>query len=80
MTLQEIVNRIRIEMLAEEISTETVDRVMNRIIYGHPDGLNAEIEVDTGLDLQLMGHRFDEWPPKPEWTPGWPPQDSDDMR
>jgi hypothetical protein len=99
MTLQEIVNRIEIEMLAENIPPETVDRVTNRLVYGHPDGLNAKIDLSPMLDSETEADKrsenlrdwtpkqWDEWasykpepPQKEEWTPGWPPQDSDDMR
>jgi hypothetical protein len=50
LTLLEIINQLELAMISERISHLTAKRVVNRIIYGHPDGLNARIDLGLKED------------------------------
>lgn len=45
MTLSQLLSELKTAMVIEDVDVIKRHRVMNRIMYGHPDGLNARIEV-----------------------------------
>lgn len=52
----------------EEVGTETIERVLNRMVYGHPSGAQAYERQDA---QKLMMDAM-EYQPRPMFFPGGP--------